>query len=97
MEGDALTPGEKRRARWAFRGFAILAIVIGFLLAGAGWAALQRPDIAVTCQHEQTTSPECKRTGLYWGLALLALGFPLLFVPAGWLDRNMRRSQGPPD
>lgn len=89
---DAMTASEKRRARWAFRGFAVMAIVIGFLIAGASWAALQRPDVAVVCQHERTTSPECKRTGLYWGLALMALGFPLLFVPSGWLDRNMRRS-----
>ncbi|MBE7367997.1 hypothetical protein [Ramlibacter pallidus] len=94
---DAMTHAEKRRARWAFRGFALLAILIGFLLAGANWSALQRPDIAVMCQHEQTTSPQCKRTGLYWGLALMALGFPLLLVPAGWLNRNMRRSHGPDD
>ena len=97
MAGEALTDSEKRRARRAVRGFGILAIAIGFLLAGSSWAALQAPEIAVMCQHEQTTSPECKRTALYWGLALMAVGLPFLLLPAGWLDRNMRRSQGPHD
>lgn len=94
---EALSEFEKRRARRAVRSFGLLAVLLGALLAAWSWAALQRPEIAVTCQEQQTTSPECKRTGIYFGVSLMVLGFPILFLPTRWLNRNMRRSNGPPD
>lgn len=88
---------ELRRARRAVRAFGWLAVLFGLLLMAWTWQMLERPDVAMRCQQELSTSDECKRTGLYAGAVFALLGLPLVCVRTSWLNRHLRRSSYLPD
>jgi hypothetical protein len=83
-------------APWKIRLLGFALVLFGGFMSGFSWAALQRPDVKMTCQYEHTADPPCKKAGIWGGLIFVGFGLHILLAPGRWLrprNRNVGRGR----